>query len=424
MKKLIAASSFATSLHLVSFYSYSAALWLPEQAADDMGLASSGRAALGIDASAAANNPAAMTRLSGNHLSGGVLMLVVESEFDTESATYDGSNGGDAGDVIPAGSVAYVHSYSDRLKFGAAAGSYFGLGLDYGRGWTGRYYADEAELVTMGVTTSVGYKLTDTLSLGVGVSLVYSELTQKVSVRNLLPTQTDGKLDLEADDMGWGYYVGMLYEPDKTLRMGATYRSEIELNYEDTASVSNILPPLSNILETVGLLRKPIDLEMNLPQAVLISAVYQFHPDWHLTTSANWQDWSAFGETSISVKGENTTNLVQDRNFDDTYGASVGLMYRISDIWHWRVGFAYDQSAVSSSDRTPDLPVDRQVRYATGFKYHLKEDMDIGFAYTFADLGDARINQLLENNPLRGELVGEYDTNHVHFFNIHMNYRF
>ena len=39
------------------------------------------------------------------------------------------------------------------------------------------------------------------------------------------------------------------------------------------------------------------------------------------------------------------------------------------DRWLLQVGFSYDTSPVDSDDRTPDMPMDRQIRYTTGVQY-------------------------------------------------------
>jgi hypothetical protein len=44
----------------------------------------------------------------------------------------------------------------------------------------------------------------------------------------------------------------------------------------------------------------------------------------------------------------------------------AGVHYRPVEKWLLQLGFAYDTSPVDSDDRTPDMPIDRQIRYATG----------------------------------------------------------
>jgi long-chain fatty acid transport protein len=38
------------------------------------------------------------------------------------------------------GSLHHVHNLNPDWKLGISVGSYFGLGVDYGENWSGRYY--------------------------------------------------------------------------------------------------------------------------------------------------------------------------------------------------------------------------------------------------------------------------------------------
>jgi long-chain fatty acid transport protein len=99
-----------------------------------------------------------------------------------------------------------VQRVTDDLRLGISAGSYFGLGADYGDDWAGRYYTTEAELLTFGVNPSVGYRVNNWFSVGAGFSVLYATLDQKAAVNNsAVPGQAglaDGELELDADDVG------------------------------------------------------------------------------------------------------------------------------------------------------------------------------------------------------------------------------
>jgi len=134
-----------------------------------------------------------------------------------------------------------------------------------------------------------------------------------------------------------------------------------------------------------------------------------------------WQEQSEFGKTGISLGSPTAPNLTADRNFDNTWHYAIGTQYRIDAPWLLSVGFAYDESPVDDKDRTPDMPVDRQYRYATGLQYDMNEDVTVGAAYVFLDAGDNKINQ---SKTSGGVLKGKYDTYYVNFFNVNVVWRF
>jgi long-subunit fatty acid transport protein len=77
---------------------------------------------------------------------------------------------------------------------------------------------------------------------------------------------------------------------------------------------------------------------------------------------------------------------------------------------------AYDTSSVSAKDRTADMAIDRQVRYAVGATYTYSDTLDIGTEFEYVDLGSAKIDGKT--------LIGEYDNNNVYIFAMNFNWKF
>ena len=402
-----------------------AGLWLYELGTPDMGTASAGRGATAKDASVAGANPAAMTKLNRSQLLAGALGLSVNVKFDVDKATFGGGDGGNAGDFVPVGSFSYVYSATPDLKLGITAGSYFGLGLDYGDDWAGRYYITEGEFLTFLINPSVGYRINNWLSIGAGVDILYAKLDQKAAINNQLTDGAgfpDGKLKIEDDDVGYGFNVGTLIELSEATRFSLTYRSKIEVKFEDVVDTKGVGPNLQPLLDILGVTAEEVDLEMQLPQAIMLSGYHDLTDRLALVASAGWQDWSYFGETTATIKSTTSTSLELDRNFKDTWHVALGARYRFAEPWVWSVGAAYDSSPVDDEDRTPDLALDRQIRIGTGLQYDWNENMTLGAAYTFIDAGKAKIDQ--EGGPLQGELKGKYKTYNIHAFAVNLIWRF
>lgn len=356
-------------LSLFPVSTYGAGLWLYEQASADMGLATAGRAALAQDASTAGANPAGMTRLERDQFEAGLLGIFVTAKFDADSVSKSGGNGGDAGDFVPAGNLAYVHGLSPDLKLGVYLGSNFGLGLNYDDDWAGRYYVQEGEIVVMGINPSLGYRVNNLLSIGAGLNVVYGQLTQDVAISNLLGNP-DGKLSLDSDDVGIGYNLGALVELTPGTRLGLTYRSEIELQFDDAVDQVNLSPAMSTILDLVLGPDRRLDMELTVPQSVMFSAYHEVNERWAIMGNIGWQEQSAFGKTNISLSSDDSSgSLTADRNFHDTWHVAIGTQYRIAPQWLLALGIAYDESPVDNEDRTPDMPLDRQIRYGAGIQY-------------------------------------------------------
>jgi len=154
---------------------------------------------------------------------------------------------------------------------------------------------------------------------------------------------------------------------------------------------------------------------------VAVGAYHELTEALALVATVNWQDWSEFGLAEISVPDSNTTSV--KLNWDDTYHVGLGVYYRVAQPWLLMAGWAYDSSPISNDkDRSPVLPVDRQIRYAAGVQYDWSKALSVGAAYTLIDAGDCKIDK--EGTPLTGQLEGKYDPNYIHTVNLNFVYRY
>jgi long-chain fatty acid transport protein len=398
-------------------------LWLYEEGTPDLGTAGAGRAAAARDASTAGGNPAGMTRLKGSQMTAGAQALFPEIKFNEDDSSFGGGNGGNAGYFTPAASFFYVHSLTSDFKLGVAVGSYFGLGLDYDDDWAGRYYFQEGKFLTFGVNPVAAYRINKYLSVGGGISMVVSNYEAKTALRNLEPGSSDGRLKFEDYDVGYGANAGLMIEPKAGTRFGITYRSKVDLEYEDKPDLNGVGPVLQAALNATGLAGSKVTLDMEIPQAVMASAYHELTDKLAIMGNVGWQNWSSFGNIDVSIDSDTSTSATQDLGYDDTWHFALGIQYRIAEPWLLSTGFAYDTSpADSGKKRTPALPLDRQIRVGVGVQYELNQDITLGAAYEYLDLGAANINQTGGN--LRGDLKGDYKKNQIHLIGLNVVWKF
>ncbi len=72
---------------------------------------------------------------------------------------------------------------------------------------------------------------------------------------------------------------------------------------------------------------------------------------------------------------------------------------------------------MARADRTADMPMDRQWRFAFGTQHELTESVTIGGSFEYVDLGDAKIDNATT-------LRGDYETNRIVFFAVNANIKF
>ena len=198
---------------------------------------------------------------------------------------------------------------------------------------------------------------------------------------------------LKIDGTNWdvGFSVSALWEPLETTRIGVRYRSQVDHDLSGDFTLFNNTPPLST--------------SFTLPMSVTVSAYHELTDMVALMADIGWTDWSAFDRNVITFTGTGASTELP-RNFQDTWTFSLGSHIKPADRWLVMVGAGYTSSAVDDANRTPDLPVDEQVRGSLGLEYHINKTWKVGGNYTFLWMGENKVDQ---TRPLSGRVAGDYD---------------
>ena len=414
------------SLFLLASTAWGAGIFLYELGTPDLGTAGAGLAATAKDASTAFNNPAGMTCLDRSQMLVALQGLYYDAKFKTKSSGFGGGDGGQAGGFLPAGSLHYVHQVTSDFSLGISAGSNFGLFVDYTDNWAGRYYSTESQLMTFSIDQAAAYRVNNWLSVGASFVVMYASLHQKTGINNsAVPGQAglgDGQIKIKDDEIAYGYNLGLMLTPRDGTRFGFTYRSKLDLDFKDVASLRNISPILQKALDAAGLTGSKMDVSMTIPQTLMLSGYHQITDNWAIMANIGWQDFSEFGKQDIKLRSTTSTKFTTDLHYHDTWHGALGTHYRFLDSWLWSVGAAYDSSPVSQSTRGADMPMDKQIRIGSGIQYDLNEDMTLGAAYEYMAVGNSRIGQ--EGGPLDGPLKGKYTSNAIHFLALNLIVKF
>jgi long-chain fatty acid transport protein len=376
-------------------------LYINEFGTPSMGVAGAGANAVASDASTAFHNPAGMTRIKGKELMGSAGFLKATVEFDPDDDTpIAGGDGGDAGGLAPIIGGFYVHSLSDKWKVGANVITITGAILDYDNGWTGRYLNTDVELLTVTLFPSMAYRVNKWLSVGGGPQMMYASLEMKAKAP---PPNGSGEVKIDGDDIAFGFGLSGLIELSEQTRFGVVYQSEIEPEFDGDVKLSGLGPGIGASTDT----------KITLARFVHVSGYHELNDQWALLGTVGWENWSAFDNINIST--DSGTKKIP-RNWDDTWKFAAGVHFRPVEKWMLQLGFSYDTSPVDSKDRTPDMPIDRQIRYATGVQYKWSDRLSTGAQFVYADYGNAKIDNDL--------LKGDYKRNDIFFFALNANWKF
>lgn len=368
------------------------------QSGSGTGNAFAGGAAAADDASVVWFNPAAMTALpagrqvtAAGHLARPSFKFSNTGSTGTFAAPGSGE-GGDGGDWALIPNMFYTTDIDARWRFGVAVNAPFGLATHYDAGWRGARTALKSEVKSVNINPSVAYRLSDALSIGGGISV------QKLQAELSNFSGAAGVAKLKADDIGYGFNLGLTVQATPGTRFGFAYRSSIKYELEGAAAFSG-----------VSALNRTIKADLRVPESVSFSVFSVLDPKWEAMADITWTRWSRLQQLAvIRTNGADagTTLTSLPFHWDDVWRFSVGANYRINERVKLRFGAAFDQSPTNNFDRTPRLPDQDRTWLAAGVQYRLSKTgiLELGYAHEF--IRDATVNTTAAGAT--GSLVGSF----------------
>lgn len=406
MKKRLLGSTITLTM-LCATHALAGGLWLNEFGDFSGGRASAGAAAGTDEAATIIHNPAGATRIEGNQLFGSVAALAPGQKFNVQesSSLVGDDNGGQAGQFTPGASLAYVFDNGwTNWSTGFSVEGLAGAGLNYNDDWVGRYQATEVNLLVLAMGATLAYQVTDNFSVGVKPQVFYSTLTQKLRIPSSLITgKEDARIKLDGDDVGFGGMIGAVYDFNTGTRVGISWQSNFDIQFDGKLRVNG---NIGDVLQV------NTDTQLTMAQNVRLALHHDVNDRLGIDFTVGWDNWDELDNIFVSVKGVGGFPIVTE--WKDTYHYAAGFEYKLNDDWDITAGIAYDTNVVSASERVPELPIDEQIRYNAGARYHLSNTLIVGGYVNYTDLGSAKIDAELWS--------GQYGTNEMYQLSIFANW--
>lgn len=361
-------------------------------------------------ADAAWTNPAGMTGMTQDSILAGLMVSAPAAKFKPDVATGGGSDGGNAAQpgVIP--SFFYTKVLSERSRLGFSVTAPFGGGFDYGEDFVGRYAVQKVSLAGLAFTPSYAYKVSDQLSLGIGVSFIYTAMEQEMAIRRLLPGP-DGKAKFDGME-GWAYQalLGLTYQISSRTLLGVVYRSEADVDLEGTLKVEGLALPVAD---------RDLRIQWDNPQWLEVGLRHQLNDRQTLFFNVGSQQWSAFSENVLSVDSAGVST-VTDRKWDNTWHVGVAYAQELDGQSYFTLGLAYESSPVKDELRTFDFPSDTLWKISGAYGWSGGKKLDFAVGATLYLVGDASIDQTAQGV----RAAGKFDTNYSLMVGATMRYLF
>jgi long-chain fatty acid transport protein len=338
-----------------------------------------------------------MSRFDESEAMVGAALLYLKAPFNENEENTVSTGGGSANELVPLANGAYIRPLNDKWTFGVSAHNNFGLLLNWGSRWSGRYVANQAILVAPQIQPTLAYKINDAWSVGAGLGLTLGYLKDKKSVSD--PAPGDAKFKYRDQDFAVQPNLGVMFEPSDKTRVGLRYLFETDLDFNDDPALTG--PDGTNSGNT-----EKIQIGMVMPQQVEVSGWQRVSEKWAVLADVNWEDWSRFGELNIGLTGSVEDSGVVRIATEDTWHVGLGAEYQHTPKLMYTMGASWDSSWQRDKNRTAMIPIGTVYRIGGGIKYKKTEDVTLGGGLSLFYEGDLPVAPV--ENAIEGTFAGQY----------------
>lgn len=387
---------------------------LLEQTGSGIGYSYAGAAASADDASVMFFNPAGLSLLGSPQVSVAAHGIDLETKFHDKGSTLPlaglgalpaGSTHDNAGDIIPLANAYFAWPLNDRIAFGFAVNTPFGLKTEYDDPWIGRFQGIKSQLTTVNANPALSVKLNDFVSLGFGADYqhAHAELTNAV----LLAPATEGRARLDASDDTWGWNAGAIFTLPGATRIGVSYRSQMVYSLAGDTQVAT----LTGV--PIALASGPTKVGITFPDSANLSVAQPLNEALELRADASWMNWSKVGTVFATNTTTGVPRDILQFGFRDTTRLALGLDYKRNEQWSFRAGTAWDQSPVTDDVRTVRLPDNDRWWLSAGTRWRPTPNLmlDAAYAHIFVRSTDIALTRAQTGAPaaFASTVVGDYD---------------
>lgn len=262
------------------------------------------------------------------------------------------------------------------------------------------------ELKTINFTPAFSTKLGDHFQTGLGLDVMWSELTFNQFLTPLVPG-LEGRA--RGYGVGLGVNAGLTYKITDRQRLALTVRSPMTVHYDGKFTLSSAPGPSES------------DFNSQIRYPTIVSVGYGLQPmdKFRLETDLEWIEFSRFNNLPVNI-GANPAGVPSQtipQNWHNTITIGISSDYQITTNLTVRGGYQFYETPVPDETFSPTIPDANQNVITMGLNYHHKRsDFEVGYGLDFYDHRDISNNQVPAFN-------GHYAFT-VHLFSLSYRYSF
>ncbi|HHF5442051.1 TPA: outer membrane protein transport protein [Haemophilus influenzae] len=451
-------SLLATAMLLAAGGANAAAFQLAEVSTSGLGRAYAGEAAIADNASVVATNPALMSLFKTAQFSTGGVYVdsrinmngdVASSAIVSQKmkSTKDGS--ASARNVVPGAFVPnlyFVAPVNDKFALGAGMNVNFGLKSEYDDSYDAGIFGGKTDLSAINLNLSGAYRVTEGLSLGLGVNAVYAKAQVERNAGIIKDTVSDSQItsalttqpeplrdigkNLTSKDKsvvslqdraawGFGWNAGVMYQFNEANRIGLAYHSKVDIDFTDRTATSLE----ANVIKD----GKTGDLTLTLPDYLELSGFHQLTDKLAVHYSYKYTHWSRLTKLNASFE-DGKKAFDKELQYSNNSRVALGASYNLDEKLTLRAGIAYDQAA-SRHQRSAAIPDTDRTWYSLGATYKFTPNLSVDLGYAYLKGKKVHFKEVKEIGAERGTLTVNTTANytsqaHANLYGLNLNYSF
>ena len=252
----------------------------------------------------------------------------------------------------------------------------------------------EASVMYLNFNPTVAYKINDSLSIGVGLDIAYSELELNAlmdpSVIGLPFPSSVHDTKATGEGFGFGANAGLTWLPIEGQQLALTYRSHMKITYEGDFEAPTVGPGLKGDFET----------EIKYPDMISLGYGVQLSEKVQAEVMVEWVHWSVNESQPLDIEGVSAPAL--ENNWDDTFTFGLGGSWQALDSLVVRAGYAFIPSPIPDETITHILPDANRHAISFGLGYRFASHHQLDLSYTFSIYED-------RSAPISGAGPGTYE---------------
>lgn len=355
-------------------------------------------------------NPAGMAFLDDTwHVEGTATYLYLSSiDYDDDRTSLFDSSSEEENFLLP--TLFLVSPDYNSFRFGFSITEPYGLQKRWDDPY-GKAFAEKFSLKVFEFNPTVSYKFSDMFSIGGGVRMLYSEatlMTSRSDLNRLGVSPSAAALWMNDDTTEWGYNLAMDLKPNDSWNLALTYRSNVDLDFDDGDVRFYPTGVESIVMSTSG------ETSVPAPAVLAFSTAYTVQ-DWTFDLTLDRTFWSEYEELDLDFAFD-PIDTTFAKDWDDTTCVRLGVEYRLDPRFTLMGGIAYDENPVPEENLSFELPDSDAWLFSFGVRFKQSDNLEYGAAVLY-DYKESR-------DVTNDRIDGEFTNASAFLFTLGLSYKF